>query len=130
MYIQNITWLRPSGEISSRKEIEIILAIFSKYSLNTTKHLNFLVFKQAFIIYMENNKEDRDTVKPIIDSIKDNMNKLRTDFGMPNNHQVLVTEGWLHLRRIYRRWWKLSLFYFKGNVYVFFRPKRQWSIDV
>ena len=44
---------------------------------------------------MENNKEDRDTVKPIIDSIKDNMNKLRTDFGMPNNHQVLVTESWL-----------------------------------
>ena len=42
---------------------------------------------------MENNKEDRDTVKPIIDSLKDNMNKLRTDFGMPNNHQVLVTEG-------------------------------------
>lgn len=80
--------------ISSRKEIEIILAIFSKYSLNTTKHLNFLAFKQAFTIYMENN-EDRDTVKPIIDSIKDNMNKLRTDYGMPNNHQVLVTEGWL-----------------------------------
>ena len=57
------------------------------------KHLNLLAFKQAFTIYMENNKEDRDTVKPIIDSIKDNMNKLRTDFGMPNNHQVLVTEG-------------------------------------
>jgi hypothetical protein len=77
--------------ISSRKEIEIILGIFSKYNLNSTKHLNFLAFKQAFTIYMENGKEDRERVKPIIDSIKDNMNKLRTDFDMPKNHQVLVT---------------------------------------
>lgn len=35
------------------------------------------------------------SVEPIIDSIKDNMNKFRTDLGMPNNHQVLVTGGWL-----------------------------------
>jgi hypothetical protein len=79
--------------ISSRKEIGILLAIFSKYNLNTTKHLNFLAFKQAFTIYVENNREDRDAVKPIIDSIKGNMNKLRADFGMPNSYQVLVTEG-------------------------------------
>ena len=85
----NITTLN----ISSRKEIEIILAIFSKYNLNTSKHLNFSAFKQAFTIYTENNKEDREKVKTIIDSIKGDMNKLRRNFGMPNNHQVLVTEG-------------------------------------
>ena len=79
--------------ISSRKEIEIILAIFSKYNLNTSKHLNFLAFKQAFTIYTEDNKEDREKVKTNIDSIKGDMNKLRRDFSMPNNHKVLVTEG-------------------------------------
>lgn len=82
--------------INSRKEIEVILEIFSKYNLNTTKHLNFLAFKQAFTIYTENNStEARDKVKPIIDNIKDSMNKLRIDNGMPNNHEVLVTGDWL-----------------------------------
>ena len=89
-------WNMVTLNIVSRKEIEIILAIFSKYNLNTTKHLNFLAFKQAFTIYTENNsKEARDRVQPVLDSIRDNMNKFRTDFSMPNNHKVLVTEGWL-----------------------------------
>ncbi len=53
------------------------------------------------------------------------MNKLRTDLSMPNNHQVLVTEGWLFGFSIFpwgkiRGWWKLSLIYFEGNVYVFY----------
>ena len=89
-------WNMVTLTIVSRKEIEIILAIFSKYSLNSTKHLNFLAFKQAFTIYTENNsKEARDRVQPVLDSIRDSMNKLRTDFSMPKDSQVLVTEGWL-----------------------------------
>ena len=81
-------------KIVSRKEIEIILAIFSKYNLNTTKHLNFLAFKQAYTIYTENNsKEARDRVQPVLDSIRDSMNELRTDFSMLKDSQVLVTEG-------------------------------------
>lgn len=33
--------------IFSREDISIILAIFSKYSLNSSKHLNFLAFAKA-----------------------------------------------------------------------------------
>jgi len=82
--------------IISLKEIAIVIAIFSKYNLNSTKHLNFLAFKQAFELYMENNsKEARDAVKPLIANIKGNMNSLKTDYEMPKNHQFLVTENWL-----------------------------------
>lgn len=35
-------------EITKLSEIAVILTIFSKYSLNTTKHLNFLSFEHAF----------------------------------------------------------------------------------
>jgi hypothetical protein len=31
-------------EVSAQHEIEIILAIFNKFNLNTTKHLNFIAF--------------------------------------------------------------------------------------
>jgi hypothetical protein len=33
--------------VSSQKELARIIEIFSKYPLNTTKHLNFLDFKKA-----------------------------------------------------------------------------------
>jgi hypothetical protein len=35
-------------EVSSQGEIEIILAIFKKFNLNTIKHLNFIAFSKAF----------------------------------------------------------------------------------
>lgn len=35
-------------DITVQQEIAIIIAIFSNYNLNTTKHLNFLAFKQVF----------------------------------------------------------------------------------
>ena len=38
--------------VSAKKEISLIIHIFSSLcSLNTTKHLNFLAFKEAFELY-------------------------------------------------------------------------------
>ena len=40
--------------ISTQREIAVIIAIFSKNNLNSTKHLNFLAFERAFQLYMNN----------------------------------------------------------------------------
>ncbi len=48
------------------RAMAVIIAIFSKYNLNSTKHLNFLAFERAFLLYMKNNSlEAREEVKPI-----------------------------------------------------------------
>ena len=61
--------------VRNREELEIILAIFSKYNLNSTKHHNFLAFTQAFTLYHESNKHDiRAKLKPLLLEIKDSMN--------------------------------------------------------
>jgi len=66
-------------EVTKLSEIEVIVEIFSKRSLNTTKQLNFLDFKRAFLLYQhDNSREDRQKIKPIIDNIKSGMNSKRT----------------------------------------------------
>jgi len=88
--------------------VAVIIAIFSKYNLNSTKHLNFLAFERAFLLYMKNNSlEARKEVKPILEGIKSEMNTLRsakrvlgcfagqrTDFNLPLNHYK-ITPNWL-----------------------------------
>ena len=85
-----------SYRVSGLKEIAIVIAIFKKFNLNSTKHLNFLKFEKAFKLYMENiSKEDRNTIKPIITNLKEGMNTLQTDFNRPEDHKIVITEGWL-----------------------------------
>lgn len=82
-------------EVSAQHEIEIILAIFNKFNLNTTKHLNFIAFEQAFLLFVENNSQEaRKKLKSKIKSLKDSMNKQRTDFTMPLNHYN-ISNYWL-----------------------------------
>jgi len=82
-------------EVSAQREIEIILAIFNKFNLNTTKHLNFIAFEQAFLLFVENNSQEaRKELKSKIKFIKDNMNRQRTDFTMPLNHYN-ISNYWL-----------------------------------
>lgn len=71
--------------------LAVVIAIFSKYSLNTTKHLNFLAFERAFQLYMENSRlKARKEVNPIIEDIKSEMNSKRTDFNLPRNHYKIT----------------------------------------
>lgn len=63
------------------QEIEIIIAIFYKYNLNTTKHMDFLSLAQAYILYSNGNKRDyRLKLKPTILSLKGSMNSKRNNF--------------------------------------------------
>lgn len=74
-------------ELSAQSDIEIILAIFTKFKLNTTKHLDFIAFRQAFLLFVENsNQIVRKELKPAIKSIKGSMNKQRTEFSMASDH--------------------------------------------
>lgn len=73
--------------VSTQREVAAIIAIFSKYCLNTTKHLNFLAFERAYSIYMKNNRpEARKESKTIIDKIISGMNSKRTDFYLSPTH--------------------------------------------
>jgi hypothetical protein len=79
-----------SFEVNIQQEIMIIIANFSRCNLNTLKHLNFLDFKQAFLLYMEhNNREARDKI--VIDNIRRGMNLRRIDFSLPEDHVIRIT---------------------------------------
>lgn len=83
--------------VVNKDGIFIILAIFAKYNLNTTKHLNFLALAQAFWLYHINDKS-KDRLKDIkleIDKIKSTMNKNRTNFVLPSSHRFNISHQWL-----------------------------------
>ncbi len=82
-------------KVTSRRELAIIIAIFDKFHLNTTKHLYFLAFALAFRLYTENKSpEARKEIMPFIQDITREMNKERTDFNLPTNH-FIITPYWL-----------------------------------
>lgn len=83
--------------VVNKDGILIILAIFAKYNLNTTKHLNFLALAQAFWLYHinDNPKGRLKEIKLEIDKIKSSMNNNRTNFDMPSSHRFNISPHWL-----------------------------------
>lgn len=83
-------------EVWGRNELYLLLVIFSRYNLNTTKHLNFLAWAQAFWLYTENTHSgSREVVNSEIGRIKDSMNTKRISFDLPIDHIFSITPGWL-----------------------------------
>lgn len=74
-------------------DIPKIIEIFDKYPLNTSKHLNYLAFKEGYLLY-NNNKETKKILN-IIFSLKESMNKKRINFELPSNHFIKITPYWL-----------------------------------
>lgn len=73
--------------VRTQDEIRVLLELFSKNPLNTSKHLNFLDFVKAFRLYMENNSpERRKELRSVIEEIKSGMNSKRTDFSLSQTH--------------------------------------------
>jgi len=74
-------------EVCIQKEIEVVIAIFSEYNLNTSKHL-----KKAFLLYTNGTSCKRNNkLKMEINNIRKGMNLTRTDFTLPQNHVFNVT---------------------------------------
>lgn len=82
-------------EVYDLKGTAKIIDIFTKYPfLNSTKLLNFLDFKKAFELYKSSKKISKQVDQEIA-SLKNGMNKQRTNFQMPESYKPLITSNWL-----------------------------------
>lgn len=84
------------------KELFQVIRIFDDYSLNTSKYLNFIAFKEAFEVYIQyrNNPsayspEEKELLFNKLASLKNSMNKNRSNFELPENHKIIITPYWL-----------------------------------
>lgn len=81
-----------------RKDILKLISIFDKYNLNTTKHLDYLDFKQAFILFNKYEDKDKSAASRLIDELlklKNSMNSNRTNFNFPSDHKIVISDYWL-----------------------------------
>lgn len=86
-----------SFSITDTQDLKSILfPILDKFSLNTTKYLDYLSFKEALILNarfkMDINSRERDINKII--SLKESMNRKRIDYLLPLDH-IKITSYWL-----------------------------------
>lgn len=78
-----------------------LFSIFDKFNLKSTKYLDYLDFREAFILYNERDKnlskEDKNKLKMKIREIKNKMNTKRTLLNevMPASHKINITKSWL-----------------------------------
>ena len=65
--------------VSNLQQLLKLLALFEIKPLNTTKHLNYLAFKEALSLYIENKLANNniDLIMEKISSIKNTMNILK-----------------------------------------------------
>ena len=82
-------------EVWGRNELYILLVIFSKYNLNTTKHLDFLAWAEAFWLYTEKVATQREVVDSELGRIKDSMNIKRINFYFHLDYIFSITPRWL-----------------------------------
>lgn len=81
--------------VNKEKDIALIIEIFSKYNLNTVKHLDFLSFKEAYLLYFTRITKSIDVELNLkISNIKNTMNSRITDFNL-NNHNINLSLNWI-----------------------------------
>lgn len=84
--------------ISQLSDIEtILIPLFEKFPLNTTKYLDYLDFKEAFFLF-KNRKSNELSILQIYSNIlelKQNMNSNRVNFVLPANHNIRITGNYL-----------------------------------
>lgn len=80
--------------ISKKDDISKLISNFDSYTLNTSKYLDFLAFKKAFILYT-NRKNLSDKLITQIIELKNDMNYNREDCNMVINHEIVITKSCL-----------------------------------
>jgi len=82
--------------VTDKKGILLLISIFDKYNLNTSKYLDYLDFKEAFFHYINryNNLEGdaKISVKNQIIELKNKMNTNRVNFDRPESSKVIITK--------------------------------------
>lgn len=87
--------------ISKQEDVNKLIAILDKYGpLNTTKYLDFLSWKEAFLLYISSKEKsiiEKEIIKSEILTLKNNNNRGggRTDFAMSTNHNIVIKPYWL-----------------------------------
>ena len=66
--------------------------IFDKYSMNTTKYLDFQALKEAFTLYFERAGLVTQELKDKILALKNVMNTSRTYWEFPLNHEININK--------------------------------------
>ena len=80
--------------ISKKDDISKLISIFDSYTLNTSKYLDYLAFKRAFILYTNRKNFTDKLIAQIID-LKNDMNYNREDYNMVIDHEIVITKSWL-----------------------------------
>ena len=81
---------------TKQKEISILISIFDKFNLNTSKYLDYLYFKEAYFLYFDRGPNlNPDSIKDRILRLKNNMNTNRILFDRPENSKIVITKSWL-----------------------------------
>jgi NADH-ubiquinone oxidoreductase chain 4 len=81
--------------ISKIEELESkLFPIFDSFPLNTSKNLDYLIFKKVY--YLKKSKTYRtpqglSAIKKILSQLNNN----RTDFTQPKDHSIRITPGWV-----------------------------------
>jgi len=79
-----------SFRVRKTSDFLILFEIFDKFTLNSTKYLNYLDFKKAFELYKSSESKSFSIIESI-SQIKNGMNTQRTDFSMPESHKLRIT---------------------------------------
>jgi hypothetical protein len=90
--------------VTDREGIKLLISIFDKYNLNTTKYLDYLDFKKAFNLYINtppsfegrgaiNKNSSAELVKNIVIELKNKMNTNRFNFDRPENSPIKITKS-------------------------------------
>ena len=72
----------------------ILIPLFDKFPLNGIKYLDYLTFKKAISIKLDESLSNSEKLQLITD-LKDSMNTKRVNFKMPLTHTIRVTPYWL-----------------------------------
>jgi len=91
--------------IGSKAELLILFGILENNTLNSSKYLNYLSFKQAYEIYhkciSDANQEGIDSASLLFKTkkellgIRSTINKRRINFIMPKSHNIKITPYWI-----------------------------------
>ena len=82
--------------VTDRKGVALLIDIFDKYNLNTTKYLDYLDFKEAFLFYINRSKDlNPELVNSNVLELKNKMNTNRIHFERPMNSVINITKSWL-----------------------------------
>jgi hypothetical protein len=68
-----------------------IFNILDKKSLNTSKNLNYIMFRQAYDLYFNRESTVSNELREKILNLKGQMNKKRVDFNQPEGHSIDIT---------------------------------------